>query len=170
MNINEIISNPVTKIIAIKILTGVAAGSFCASAVSFSCKINHIKYRWLFCILCFFITPLTPFFFIFRKVFKTEVPFVCSKCGKRAPKDRKVCKKCGCERFITFQVENYGEVKNKIIISIVVAVIIYAAGYWAVNYSPLAEEVNEPSSQEEFDDYEEDEAEFVEDASLGLLL
>ena len=170
MNLNDYLSDPATKLIAIKIVTAIAAGSFCASAVSLSCKIDHIKYRWLFTVICFVITPLTPFFFIFKKLLKTEVPFVCSKCGKRAPKDKKVCKKCGNEKFITFQVENLSEMKNKIIISLVVAVLIYAAGYWATNYSPLAEEVYDVPSQEEYDDFEEEEAELVEDASVGLFL
>ena len=139
------------KLIIISVALSLASRFFSAMAAATDTKINHIKFDRIIVILVA-ITGVTGLgvYFIIRRFLPQEVKFVCSSCGKRAPKAKDRCKKCGGTRFSAFSVENRSEMTSKIIACSLIAAVMLGVSYWVNNYSPLAKEIE--SKYSDFDE------------------
>ena len=131
-----------TKLLIIQIVLAVASRFFTGIAVYTDSKLTHIKHdRIVTAIVALLGVAGLGIYFIIRNFLPQEVKYVCAKCGKRAPKAKDRCAKCGGSRFVAYSVENRSEMTKKIIACAVIAVLLVGVRYWAVNYSPLAEEI-----------------------------
>lgn len=139
------------KLLIISVALSLASRFFSVMAAATDTKINHIKFDRIIVILVA-ITGVTGLgvYFIVRRFLPQEVKFVCAKCGKRAPKAKDKCKKCGGTRFSAFSVENRSEMTSKIIACSLIAAVMLAVSYWVNNYSPLAKEIE--SKYSDFDE------------------
>ena len=132
-------NNSQTALISLGI-TAVAHICF-ALAVYFDSKLNHIKYKtaWIIASALFGAFP-TAIYFVFRRIMPTKVPIVCTRCGKKAPKNAKTCPKCGNTHFAPLQFENVGAMKTRIIALLAAAIVLFAFDTWYTQYSPWAVE------------------------------
>ena len=150
-------SNTQTALISMGITA--LAHIFFAVAVYIDSKINHIKYRVLWTALSLIFGGFTTaIYFVFRRMLHTKVPIVCTKCGKKAPKNAKVCPKCGNNHFAPKHYENVGSIKTTIIALLAAGAVLFAFDAWYTQYSPWA--VDEEVIVEEFDDYLYDDVRF----------
>ena len=123
-----------------------------ALAVYFDTKLNHIRNKEIIIIVvALFGAAPTAFYFVFRRILPTKVPIVCTRCGKKAPKNAKTCPKCGNTHFAPLQFENVGAMKTRIIALLAAAIVLVAFDTWYTQYSPWAEE-DEIEIEEVLDD------------------
>lgn len=155
-----------TKLIIISAVLALASRVFSTVAVATDTKINHVKFDKIIVLLVAAagVTGL-GIYFIIRRFLPQEVKFVCTKCGKRAPKAKDKCKKCGNTQFAAYSVENRGDMTRKVLACTVIAVMMVGTSYWVNNYSPLADEVE---SQYSGFDETYDNAEYAENGDTHI--
>ncbi len=128
---------------------------FFSAAINYDTKLNHKKYGnlWTSAAFLFGIVPV-GFYYVFRRILPEKVPIVCAKCGKKALKDRKKCPHCGSTNFVPLKYDNVGAVKNRIIIFLAIAIVLYAFDIWYTQYSPWAPD-EEEVIEEVIDDFDD---------------
>lgn len=164
--LRELFNDDNFRLQAFSIILIIASNIFAATALYCDCRLTNIKFTLLFTVICaIFGLPALAIYFIVRKRLKQEVPTICTSCGKKVKKDTRECPKCGNKHFAPRIIENRSEIKQKVLICLVISAVLFGARYYVVNYSPLAQSIERQEEAEYSDSVFEDgdDAEIEED-------